>query len=281
MSEIIQVLDLNGPSWGDIAMDSVSTTPVVSSMPTPTTTPRPLLDQEVTTRTYITPENEDEFYGYEIPDLVLRKDIWENFPVTLIPLGKDATGAERHSVQWHIKNLVAGRDETDFQEYVERTERRLLKALNASAKWDVLDSETEEWFTPSKNLQEIRKEICILRMVFLLSEETASAASAASVVSESVTIIAEPSEGPKPALKKLNDIKFYFPVVWHPQPAEGGHPIYSLEIHGKQAKDRGLEMGALKADLLAALRQSTAWRVLASRKPTEVCCLELAFKPAE
>ena len=257
----------SGKSWGDIALDSEPPTPVAS----PITTPRP----QETNWIKITPENEDTFFGYETPDLVMRKDIWENFPVTLVPLGRDETGAERHSVQWHRKNLIEGRDETDFFEHVERTERRLLKALNASSKWDVLDSETEEWFTPGKDLEELRKEICIIRMIFL------PASTEATEVAEPE---AEPSSGPKPMLKKLNDIKLYFPVVWHMQPpSAGGHPIYSLEIHGKQARDRGLgagDMATMKSDLLAALRQSTAWRVLAGTKPTEVCRLELAFKPA-
>jgi hypothetical protein len=294
---IFPLIDPNGPSWGDIALDtpvpSRNTTPAAS----PIMTPRPQQD-ETASFIRITPENEDSFFGYETPDLVMRKDIWENFPVTLIPLGKDESGAERHSVQWHRKNLLAGRDETDFNEYVERTERRVLKALNASSKWDVLDSETEEWFVPGKDLEELRKEICIIRMVFLPSSSPSAEAEVAeepkvAMATEAVACpldepakagssagVEYPSRGPKPMLKKLNDIKIYFPVVWHTQPAEGGHPIYALEIHGKQAKDRGLEAGAmatLKADLMAALRQSTAWRVLAPQKPKEVCRLELAF----
>jgi hypothetical protein len=265
----------SGKSWGDIAFDSDSVLSMTPSV-TPCTTPRPFPSpqDEAPSWMRITPENEDTFFAYEIPDLVMRKDIWTNFPVTLIPLGKDESGAERHSVQWHRKNLVDGRDEADFNEYVERTERHLLKALNASSKWDVLDSETEEWFVPGKDLGEIRKEICIIRMIFLPS-------TAEAVMEPEATEVSEPSHGPKPVLKKLNDIKLYFPVVWHSQPPEAGHPIYALEIHGKQARDRGLDMATLKPDLMAALRQSTAWRVLAGNKPTEVCRLELAFKAVD
>lgn len=281
-NDIYQLMN-SGKSWGDIALDSE---PLLSETPSasPITTPRPRQD-EMVSYIQITPENEDTFFGYEIPDLVMRKDIWENFPVTLIPLGKDESGAERHSVQWHRKNLLAGRNETDFFEHVERTERRLLKALNASSKWDVLDSEAEEWFTPGKDLEELRKEICIIRMVFLPSIAMVSEVSSVAEVAEAEAEPepeAEPSSGPKPMLKKLNDIKLYFPVVWHSQPpSASGHPIYSLEIHGKQARDRGLGAGdiaAIKPDLMAALRQSTAWRVLAGNNPKEVCRLELAFK---
>ena len=118
-------------------------------------------------------------------------------------------------------------------------------------------------------------------MVFLpASSEIAMVSEVASVAEPEPE--PEPSLGPKPMLKKLNDIKLYFPVVWHSQPpSAGGHPIYSLEIHGKQAHDRGLDMATIKPDLMAALRQSTAWRVLAGNKPTEVCRLELAFKATE
>ena len=161
--ETYQRLNSGSEKWGDIALDTPT--------PSRSTTPAPCgsTHQEPTQQIFITPENEDRFYNWECPEFTQRKQIWETFPVTLIPLGKDKSGAERHSVQWHRKNLMEGRDETDFSEYLGRTERRLLKALNASSKWDVLDSEMEEWFVPGKDLDEIRKEICIISMVYLPS----------------------------------------------------------------------------------------------------------------
>ena len=58
----------------------------------------------------------------EFPVLSLRKDIWTNFPVTLVPLGTGDDGAERHAVVWHRKHLVEWREtkSNNFQEWVLR-----------------------------------------------------------------------------------------------------------------------------------------------------------------
>ena len=41
---------------------------------------------------------------YKAPDLKLRKGIWENFPVALVPID-DGNGVDRYGVAWHNKNL--------------------------------------------------------------------------------------------------------------------------------------------------------------------------------
>jgi hypothetical protein len=41
--------------------------------------------------------------GYTIPDLKLRKGIWENFPVVLTLLN-DPDGVDRYSIEYHNKN---------------------------------------------------------------------------------------------------------------------------------------------------------------------------------
>jgi hypothetical protein len=226
----------------------------------------------------------DEDDGWEMPDLTRREHIWNSFPVISVPLGRDATGAERHSIQWHLKNLMTGRNEYCFDDYVETTQRRLLKALNASAKWDVLDAETDEWVQPDKTnpaLYPIQKEICIIRMVFLRSEPVTEDTMTHALPTSQESETTHSSSGPKPILKKLNDIKFYFPVVWKEQESINGNKIYNLEIHrsnaANQAKMRGISVATLTADLMAALKISPSWRVLA---PTgsELCRLELEPK---
>ena len=46
----------------------------------------------------------DALEGYHVPNLSLRKGIWENFPVTLTEL-YDGNGTQRYAVRWHVKNL--------------------------------------------------------------------------------------------------------------------------------------------------------------------------------
>ena len=47
--------------------------------------------------------------GFKVPDLKLRKGIWENFPVALVPL-EDGNGVDRYGVAWHNKNLREWKD---------------------------------------------------------------------------------------------------------------------------------------------------------------------------
>ena len=47
--------------------------------------------------------------GFKVPDLKLRKGIWENFPVALVPLN-DTNGVDRYGVAWHNKNLREWKD---------------------------------------------------------------------------------------------------------------------------------------------------------------------------
>ena len=120
------MLDL-ASSWGDEALAEPAPLPTLSELGC-----LPLPDPDA---------------GWECPELLLRKDIWEHFPVTLIPLGKDAGGAERHSVQWHRVKLAQSRESSDFDEDVALIERRLFKALEASSKWDVLPAEQRGYVT--------------------------------------------------------------------------------------------------------------------------------------
>ncbi len=260
------------------------------------------------------PEPEPE-HSYEVswdwwmsfPELKLRKDIWENFPVTCVPLGTGKDGAERHAIVWHRKNLAQWRQERseDYDEwmnYEEYAEYRLFKSLRASNRWTVED--------PQNSTQ-----ICVIRMNFepkVTAEEPAaapvrsgggSAADAAAAPARPAPIVAPaPTAVPKPAedgwttvavapkkpsgvpvLLKLNDIKAFFPVVWHPVSGGGAgsaKPIYALEIFGKRLREMSAAAGRdltkeVSANLMAALKASTAWRVLKGRDG-EFCRLEMA-----
>ena len=254
--EELRLPDLNAFSWGDQCLAAV---------------PKPEPAPEVA------PYDPDA--GWECPDLRLRKDIWTHFPVTVVPLGRSTDGAEHHSVQWHRERLLAGRDDPDFESYVEDVQRRLLKALEASPKWDVLPAEkhglielTRE--TPTYGALTASSEICILRMVFAAEDASASASASAPVSDgwQQVGALAPaPSAGPAIELRRLNDLRDIH-CVWK---AQDGTKIYSVQIHEKNTRAAGLDVAKHSANVLAALKQSSEWRVLPKTQEKELCRIEL------
>ena len=220
----------------------------------------------------------DDDAGWERPALLLRKDIWEHFPVTLIPLGKDAGGAERHSVQWHRVKLAQSRESSDFDEDVATIERRLLKALTASSKWDVLPAEQRGYVTivpetPQTGELTAAREICILRMNFV---PDAPASPAPAAESDGWVHVGDKpaTAGPKPELKRLNDIKTHFHACWSNKTTQNPN-VHAISVHAKNAQAAGLDVKQHGADLLEALKLSNSWRVLPAVLKGELCRIEL------
>ena len=203
---------------------------------------------------------------WTMPVLNLRKDIWENFPVNVKPLGTGRDGAERHAVEWHRKNLREWREKS-FEEggpenydvwmdYQTVQERRLMVALGCSSRW-IIESATCD------------DQICILRMIFSESAE-------ASVVAPPP--VARTYTHRVARLNCLNDIKEFYPVVW--KKIEGTNTV-ALELYGKKIREISDSMGCdqtetIREGLLDALRTSDAWRVLRGVGGREVCRLEMA-----
>ena len=254
---------MNDPSfsWGDEAL-------LAAPAPLPTLSELgclPMLDPDA---------------DWECPELLLRKDIWEHFPVTLIPLGKDAGGAERHSVQWHRVKLAQSRESSDFDEDIATIERRLLKALEASPKWDVLPAEQRGYVTivpetPQTGEITAQKEICILRMNFI-PELLPAAPSAAEPAADGWQQVgaAAPTAGPKPELKRLNDIKTHFHACWSNKTTQNPN-VHAISVHTKNAQAAGLDVKQHGADLLEALKLSNSWRVLPALNKGELCRIEM------
>jgi len=223
-----------------------------------------------------------------------RKEIWENFPVCVVPLGADHTGAERHAVTWHHKNLrdwridpiarqEGGRGPNcaeEYDAYQENQEYFLLETLKRSSKWTVEDAETKD-------------QICIIRMKFVpttsystasisINSSSSSSSSSSSRSShieskeaEHVAIDVAPVKPLLPTLKRLNDIKAFCPVVW--KRLEGvPRESYAIEFNRNGLKLRGLLADEVKPNLLTALRASTSWRVLPSHTSSEVCIIEMS-----
>ena len=215
---------------------------------------------------------------WECPELSLRKDIWEHFPVTLIPLGKDVSGAERHSVQWHRVKLAQSRESSDFDEDIAMIQRRLLKALEASPKWDVLPAEQRGYVTivpetPQTGEITAQREICILRMNFVPEAPTVPVADA-----DDWQQVGAPAPAPGPALelRRLNDLRDIH-CVWK---AIDGTKTFSVQIHEKNTRAAGLDVAKHSANVLAAIKHAATqprapWRTLPKTQEKELCRIEI------
>jgi hypothetical protein len=255
--------------WGDLLLDMECN----GLLPMPSTPTEETIEE--TERSSEMPEDWD----LEFPVLRLRKDIWENFPVVVEPLGSGLDGAERHVIKWHRKNFEDWRNACDNYEeasnYSDITEYRLLKCLHASKFWTVETSCSGS-------------QLAIIRMNFVPRDETVS--EEPSIIDDSdelwipvVNKAPAPVRHAKPAtplFTRLNDIKMHFPVVWHKdETARTRTAVYVIEIFGKKiiemSRIAGHDVRAdVESHLMAALRTSPAWRVLPA-VGREFCRLEM------
>ena len=221
-------------------------------------------------------------WDLEIPQLKLRKDIWENFPVIVEALGTGADGAERHAVRVHRKNWSEWRqtkavDFDDWLNWDENTEFRLMKALESCRSWTVEESADPSTFA-------------VIRMNFVPREEVAmptatAAAKAAAPASAdgwtTVPVRSAPAAAAGPVLARINDITANFPTCWNnettPRSSARRGDIISISIHNTKLRDSGLDRAKVERDLMAALRASSAWRVMpAAAGSREFCRLHMA-----
>jgi hypothetical protein len=174
------------------------------------------------------------------PVLVFRKDIWKHFPVHVIPLGSDHTGAECHKIVWNRHAML------DTKELMRPN---LMNALRASDRWSV-------------HLPQSPDAICIIRMLFK------------GVQPRSEDTVAKYEE--LPSLRSLDDLKMHYPVVW----TAVSDSIYAISLHNRRLKDymrrKGYDcLGDITQSLMWALKSSTAWRVLSSPHNAYICLLEI------
>ena len=85
---------------------------------------------------------------------------------------------------------------------------------------------------------------------------------------------APPTAGPKPELKRLNDIKTHFHACWSNK-TTGNPNVHAISVHTKNAQAAGLDVKQHGADLLEALKLSNSWRVLPAAVKGELCRIEL------
>lgn len=197
----------------------------------------------------------DALENFVVPDLTMRKGIWEHFPVVLEEID-DHDGTQRYAIKWHNKNLKEWRDSRsasmdEYMEYQAFAEFRLLHSLRKF---------------PHKYRVEpprAKNQIAVLAMVHgeegvAHEHRPAAAAVAAAPAARAVSV---------PRLVRLNDIKEHFPVVWREVAGRAGTKTYEIELFGKKVREMSMAAGRdlsgdIRSQLLAALSASPSWIVL-------------------
>ena len=226
-------------------------------------------------------DDEEEYLeGWNVPDLALRKGIWENFPVILDAI-RSTNGTDRYAIMWHRKHFEEWRNnpektlkQAEYVDYPFYQEYRLLYAIAHHPGKYVLE--------PPR----AKNQIAVLAMVHRVENGTRKHNAARNNTIRNARKNANKNtrknarNAPIPVLKRLNDIKAHFPVVWHEVPGKAGTKTYALELYGKQVQELSRTAGynvrvELTDRLLAALRKSRSWRVLDAAAPREVARLEM------
>jgi hypothetical protein len=181
--------------------------------------------------------------GWVMPNINLRKAIWENFPVSLLPV-ESTDGTDRYSVVWHRKNFEEWRNTKpesydEHQDYDIFCERRLELTLKAHAHKYTIE--------PARH----RGEICVIAMVHSeASESVRPERPAASVASKPATESAA-AAGPRVTLNNINTL---FPVNYKRE----GQRV-DFEWHNKKLAATGVSKAVMLNNFLEALNSSNSW----------------------
>lgn len=247
-AELFRAMESGELLWGDLLMDYVAPEPPCEVIP----------------YSY----EDDMMDGWDVPDLTLRKGIWENFPVTLLPI-VSRDGTERYAVVWHRKNLTEWRQTRpnsidEFMEYKEYCEWRLMYALKQYAHKYTVE--------PARSTGEI----CVLAMVHApkVAEADAETESETSDNEDAFVTLVPAAAAPVVAVRRALDVLKSFPVSWD---REGKN--HYIKIHNKNiqilATSKGKSVTAMTssvhADLLDALAECSDCVVTA--KPGYLCAV--------
>lgn len=214
------------------------------------------------------------FEHWTSPDISNPSAIVEHFPVVLTKIRKD--GKEGYRVTWHLANLKEWRNtrpETwdEFQDYEDYVTARLRYAL-------ALHGEDYK-LIPTERADELFRFLVHKRSVKNTRKNTKNEKKASP---RNTTRNAPASILPK--LFLLNDIKNFFPVVWHKDPRNP--KLLGIQFHRMklqtEAKQASIPINvyeqAMTAKLIQTLKESEgtgAWQVLPSMSKEYVCMLRL------
>lgn len=205
----------------------------------------------------------DEFVldGFVVPDLRLRKGIWENFCVNLVALPKGADGVERYSIVWDEERCNRSRSDED------------LKARGIAPTWDD-HTDFESW-------EEIRLFHALDQYKHKYRVEMGRHAGEVCVIATVFTPRLEETRV-APSGPRALDVLKRFPLSWQRDGA-----IHSIEIHRGRMSERvpnffrmndaqkRPHVESLKRELLAALASCTDCVVSAPSSNNYLCTVRL------
>jgi hypothetical protein len=175
----------------------------------------------------------DALNGFTVPDLTLRKGIWESFPVILKPVD-DCDGTARYAIEWHWDRLDASfmaegaSRNLDAMEWEDILRMRLFHSLATYSNKYTVEAARDD------------QQICVIAMVHGMRAAAAAAAS-------ETTAVATPS-AVRHGVRRALDILKMAPVSWDRDGAK-----HTVKLHNKKCKELGLSEAAVKTDLMAQL----------------------------
>jgi hypothetical protein len=218
------------------------------------------------------------FENWKVPDISNPENIEQHFPV-IVRFDKD----NEYSITWHLANVQAWkstRPETwdEFQDYEDYVQARLKYALAVhSDNYKMIPIQhPDELFRFELKRASGPKHTKTRKAIKSPNSKKSPKSPKKSPANKTRKHI--------PTLFLLNDIKEYFPVVWHKDPRNP--KLLGLQLHKMKVQSLAKEAGkprkefeeTLIADLLHALEaseQTGAWKVLPSRSRDYVCMLQL------
>jgi hypothetical protein len=244
---VMAAMDRHELSWADITELWLATNP-----------PEP--KEEVVFITGVDYSDAEVLSGWVMPNINLRKAIWENFPVSLLPI-ESTDGTDRYSVVWHRKNFEEWRN-TKPETYDEHAdydifcERRLALTLAAhSHKYAV---------EPARH----RDEICVIAMVHSEAAERPAERAASKPAASERAVPTGPAAATAPRVT-LNNINSLFPVNYK----RDGQRV-DFEWHNKKLAATGVTKATMLNNFLEALNSSNSW-TYAAPKPGFIAAIIL------
>ena len=195
-----------GASWGDIQYDEDFANGLIV----------PYVEPVEPVTTLIEPDWEtDVLSGWTVPDLTLRKGIWENFPVDVVPISS-TDGTDRYSIRWNYSKIDQWRQTRpeswdEYQEYEAWCWFRLADALATYSHKYTVESAVDGG-------------ICVIAMVHENSVVT------------------------KMTGKRALDVLRKFPVSW-----DRNNKIHHIKLHRVNAAKIGAKENDVAFDLMGEL----------------------------
>lgn len=181
---------------------------------------------------------DDALDTWVLPNISLRKGIWENFPVVLKQI-PTTDGSEKYAVEWHRKNLVEWRETkpTTIHEYMDYelyTEIRLLYTIGSYSHIYTMDASSNP------------NTICVITMVHSSAPASAPA----------------PAPMYDPTAPRTLDILRKYPICWD----RDGKTHY-IKPHVRKIAESGLDAEDIKFDLMGEIQQCKDSVLSVSKNP--------------